>query len=192
MAAIVILGLGVNYGAFAQTDQPAAAPHSESEAVRSATVLTLHGKIVEVNKAAKQVTLEGPNGRRVTLEVENPHNVEATHVGDSVVVRYYEVVTIRKKKRDETVPSASVQEGISTARPGGVPSGIAEQKLSLLLTVAAIDRANGTVTVKGPDGTTETVRARNPKNLNRLHVGEELVVTVSRATAIALEKESGS
>jgi len=82
IAAIVTLGLGVNYGAFAQTDQPVAAANAESEAVRSATVLTLHGKIVEVNKAEKQVTLEGPNGRRVTLEVENPRNVEAAHVGD--------------------------------------------------------------------------------------------------------------
>lgn len=189
-AAIAAFGLGISVRTFAQSAESAASPE-KSESVRSATVLTLHGKIAAVNKAGKQVTLEA-NGRKVILAVENPYNLEAVNVGDPVVVRYYEVVTIRKKRPHENVPTASVQEGISTAKPGGVPSGIAEQKISLLLAVTAIDAANGTVTVKAPDGTTETVRARNPKNLARLHVGDELVVTLSRATAIGIEKEAGS
>jgi len=191
VAAIAAFGLGTSVCAFAQSAESAASPE-KSESVRSATVLTLHGKIAAVNKAGKQVTLEAANGRKFILAVENPYNLEAVHVGDPVVVRYYEVVTIRKKKPNENVPTASVQEGISTAKPGGAPSGIAEQKISLLLAVTAIDAANGTVTVKAPDGTTETVRARNPKNLARLQVGDELVVTLSRATAIGIEKEAGS
>ena len=191
ISALAALGFWASVGTFAQAAAPAA-PQEQSETVRSATLLTLHGKITEVNKAKKQLTLEAPNGRRVILTVENPYNLKAVHVGDSVVVRYYEMVTIRKKKANETVPTASVQDGISTAKPGGVPSGIAEQKISLLLSIEAIDTAKGTVTVKAPDGTVETVRARNPKNLARLQVGEELVVTLSRATAIGIEKEQGS
>src|ERR1700748_1460585 len=31
----------------------------------SATVITIHGKIVSVDRAKKQVTLEGPNGKQV-------------------------------------------------------------------------------------------------------------------------------
>jgi hypothetical protein len=48
------------------------------------------------------------------------------------------------------------------------------------------------VIVKGPDGTVETVKARDPKNLKQLKVGDELVVSVYRAIAISLEKESAS
>jgi hypothetical protein len=184
IGAIVALGFGVSYYAYAQNDQ--------SAAVRSATVITVHGRIAGVDKAKKQITLEATNGREVILGVENPHNLEAAKVGEPVAVRYYEVVSVRKKKPEENVPSASVQEGIATAKPGGAPGAVAEQRLSLLVSVAAIDKTNGTVTIKAPDGTTETVKARNPKNLDRFKVGDDLVVTLSRATAIAVAKESGS
>jgi hypothetical protein len=58
-----------------------------------------------------------------------------------------------------------------------------------LVTVDAIDEANGTVTVKAGNGTTETVKARNPQNLKRIKVGGELAVGVSRTVGLTLEKE---
>jgi hypothetical protein len=193
LSAIMALTLGINYGVSAQESSPAATPaQTRPEGVVSATVVTVHGKIAKVNKASKLVTLEGPEGRKVTLKVENPYNLEAAKVGEPFVVRFYEVVTIRKKRPGESVPSASLKDGITTASPGGVPGAVGEQHVSLLVSVGAIDEANGTVTVKGPDGTVETVKARDPKNLKRLKVGDELVVSVSRAIAISLQKESVS
>jgi hypothetical protein len=192
-AAIVLFGLGFNSGAWAQSASPAATPaQAKPEGVVSATVVTLHGKIVKVNKARKLVTLEGPEGRNVTLEVRNPYNLAAAKVGEPFVVRYYEVVTVRKMKPGENVPSASLKEGIATAEPGGVPGAVREQHVSLLVTVDAIDEAKGTVTIKGPDGVDETVKARNPQNLKHFKVGDQLVVSISRAIGITLEKESGS
>jgi hypothetical protein len=47
------------------------------------------------------------------------------------------------------------------------------------------------VTVKAADGTTQTVKARNPQNLKLLKVGDELVIGLYRAVAISLQKESG-
>jgi hypothetical protein len=190
-AAIVGLVLVLNAGAQAQSDKGAEST-TKPEGVTSATVLTLHGKIVDVNKAKKLVTLEGPEGRKVTLNVQNPYNLEAAKIGAPVVARFYEVVTIRKKKPGEEVPSVSLKEGIVTARPGGLRGAAASQQASVVVSVVAKDTSNGTVTVKGPDGSMETVKARDPKNLSRLNVGDELVVSVSRALAISLEKESGS
>jgi len=182
-AALLALGLGLNYDASAQSDQPAETSTS------SVTSVTAHGKIVEVNKAKKLVTIEGTGGRRLYLKVENPYNLDAAKVGESVVAHFYEVVTIRKKKPGETVPSASLKEGIATAQPGQVPGAVAGQQARVLVTVDAIDEANGTVSVKGPDGTVEKVKARDPRNLKQLKVGDELVVTLARAVAISLEKE---
>jgi hypothetical protein len=124
------------------------------------------------------------------LRVDNPYNLKAAKVGDPVVTRFYEVVTIRKKKPDETAPSFSLKGGIATAKPGRVPGAVAEAKASVVVSVTAIDETNGTVTVKAPDGTVETVKARNPKNLKQLKVGDELVVTLERAMAISVEKEA--
>ena len=196
--AIVVISLGIAYTASAQESSPAMSPSPaaspaeappKAEGVTSATVVVVHGKIVSVNKRKKQVTLQGPRGHRVTLDVRNPYNLNAAKVGAPVVARFYEVVTIRKKKPGESVPSASLSEGIATAKPGETPGAVGERHVSLLVTVDAIDLANGTVTLKAPDGSVETVKARNPANLKRVKVGDELVVTVSRAIAITLAKE---
>jgi hypothetical protein len=191
--AVVMLGLRFSHGALAQESSPAATPApANPEGVVSATVITAHGKIVKVNKARKQVTLELPKGQEVTVDVRNPYNLKAAKVGEPFVARYYEVVTIRKKKPGESISSGSLTGGIATARPGGTPGAVSEMHVQLLVTVDAIDEANGTVTVKAPDGTTETVKPRNPQNLKRLKVGDQLVVGISRAIGITLEKESAT
>jgi hypothetical protein len=187
----VVIGLALNKAASAQSEQATGvSPPGSVEAVRSITVITVHGKIAEVDKAKKQVVLEGPEGRKVTLAVNNPYNLNAAKVGAPVVTRFYEVVTIRKKRPGEVVPSVSLKEGVATAKPGGLPGAVGEQQASVLVSVAAIDEANGTVTIKAPDGTVEKVKARDPKNLKQLKVGDDLVVTLDRAIAISLDKES--
>lgn len=187
---IVALALGLNSAAFAQGNTAARTEATQPEGVGRATEIVVHGKIVSVDKANKLVTLEGPQGRKVTLKVENPYNLQAAKVGEAVVARFYEVVTIRKKKPGEMVPSASIKQGIATAQPGQVPGAMVARQLQLVVSVVAIDKQHGTVTVKGPEGGVETVKAHNPENLNRIKVGDDLVVTLSRAVAISLEKTS--
>jgi hypothetical protein len=193
LSAILILGLGVNSGVWAQSAAPkASSAQTELQGVGSATVVTFHGKIVNVNAAKKQVTLEGPRGRRVTLDVRNPDNLRAAKVGEPFAARVYEIVTIRKKNPGEHVQAASLSEGIWTTNPNGAPGGSRAVQIRLLVTVDGIDEAHGTVTVKAADGSTETVKARNPQNLKRLKVGDELVISIYRAIAISLAKESGA
>jgi hypothetical protein len=186
----LVLGIGMSSYALAQTSEPSEpAGMTNSDSLRAATVFTVHGKIVEVDKSKSLVTLES-QGQKVTLKVENPYNLEAAKVGEPIVVQYYEAVTVRKKKPGEDIPGISVKEGIVTAKRGGVPGAVADQQASVVLSVVEVDQANGILTVKGPDGSVEKVRARDPKNLRHLKPGDEIVVTVSRATAISLEKES--
>jgi Cu/Ag efflux protein CusF len=190
LAGAMAIGLWFSGHALAQTGNSTAPPESaQAESVRSATVLTIHGKIVEVDQEKKSVTLEA-NGRRVALRVDNPINLQAAKVGEPVVIRYFEVVSVRKKRPDEQVPAVSLKEGLTTAQPGGTPGAVAERHATVLVTVADVDAPNGTITIKGPDGSTEKTRVRDPKILSRIKAGDELVVTVSMATAISLEKES--
>jgi Cu/Ag efflux protein CusF len=186
VAAGFALGISLSGSASAQTSAPTTTEAPES--IRSATVLTIHGKIAAVDEARKLVTLEA-NGKRVTFTVDNPYNLKAAKVGDPVVVRYYEVVSVRKKKPGEEVPAVSLTEGIATAQ-SGTPGAVAEQRASVLVTVTEVDPENGTVTIKGPDGSVEKVKATNPKVLKHIKAGDQLVVTISRATAIAIEKET--
>lgn len=172
------------------TESTGPAGAANGQGVRSATLLTINGQVSAVDEAKRLVTLD-VNGRKVTLQVDNPVNLKAAKVGTPVVIRYYEVVSIRKKKPGEEIPSISVKDGIVTAKPGGPAGAVASQNAKVLVTVDSVDLANGTVTVKGPDGGAETVRARDPRILRHVKPGDELVVSISRATAISLEPEPG-
>jgi hypothetical protein len=184
---IFVLGVAMATDALAQAGGPEGGANKE-ESVRSVTVLTIHGKVAAVNESKKLVTLEA-NGKKVTFRVENPYNLKTAKTGEPVVVRYFEVVSIRKKRPGEAVPAVSLREGIATAR-AGVPGAVAEQSASALVSVAAVDLKKGMVSIKGPDGSVEEVKARDPRNLRHVKAGDELVVTVTRATAIAVEKDT--
>lgn len=185
-------------GAAAQptaSPSPMAAPVPVQEhliGVGSATVITVHGTVVSVKRAKKLVTLQGPSGKRVTLHVYNPYNLAAAKAGEPFVAKFYEIVTVRKKKAGESLPAASLVEGVASAQPGQTPGAAVGSRVQLVVTVDAINSDKGTVDVKGPDGKLETVSVVNPADLKQLKAGEQIVITLTNVVAIALEKESGA
>jgi hypothetical protein len=192
LAALILVIVGIALSstlASAQADSTASAGAANPEGIRAATVLTIRGTVTAVDKAEKLVTVQVPGGGKYTLKVDNPYNLDAASVGTGVVVRYYEVVSVRKKKPGESLPSLAVSGGVVTAKAGGVPGAVAEEHLNAVVSVVQVDKANGTVTIKGADGSIETAKANNPKVLSHLKAGDDLVITTSRATAISLEKE---
>jgi hypothetical protein len=168
--------------------------------IGSATVVTIHGKIVSVNRPKKLVTLEGPRGRQVTIHVYNPYNVAEAKAGEPFVAKFYEIVTIVKKKPSTSVkkkpstsiPPASLVEGIVSAVPGQTPGAAFGSQLQVVATIDAINEDGKTVALKGPDGVVETVKVANPANLKHVKVGDQIVITLSNVVAITLEKESGA
>lgn len=171
----------------AQVDSTATASPS-SESIRAATVLTIQGRVTAADKSQKLVTVQVPSGQKYTLKVDNPYNLDAAVVGAGVIVRYYEVVSVRKKRLGESLPSLSVNGGIVTAKPGALPGAVAEEHLKAVVSVVQVDKTSGTITIKSSDGSVETVKAKDPTVLSRLKAGDDLVITTSRATAISLEK----
>ena len=150
---LVIFGIGLSFTvASAQPDATMSAGAANPEGIRKATVLTIHGTVTAVDKAEKLVTIQVPDSRKYTLKVDNPYNLDAANVGAGVVVRYYEVVSVRKKKPGESLPSLSVTGGVVTAKAGGHPGAVAEEHLKAVVSVVDVDSASGTVTIKGADG----------------------------------------
>jgi hypothetical protein len=155
-------------------------------------VIIIHGKIVAVDRDKKLVTLEGPEGRKVTLEVLNPYNLAAAKPGEAFVAKFYEIVTIRKKRPGESIPSVSVAQGIVSATPGQIPGAAVGNSIQLVATIVAINRQLKTVDLQGPDGAVETVKVANSANLRHVKIGNDIVVTLTKVTAISLDREGSS
>ena len=156
---------------------------------QEAAVVTLRGTVEAVDKEKQTVTIKGPK-RTLTVKVQDPNKLEAIKVGDPVVGKYYEALAWEVKKPGSATPGVTAQQGVATSQPGATPAGAVGEQVTITATITAIDKKAHTVTIKGPDGTTETVKARNPKNLEAVKVGDLVELTYTRALAIALDKSA--
>jgi Cu/Ag efflux protein CusF len=165
------------------------APEAGKPKVQETAVVTLRGTVEAIDKEKQTVTLKGPK-RSLTLQVRDPKKLDAIKVGDPVVGKYYEALAIEVKKAGTASPGVTTQQATQTSKAGETPAGAIGQQVTLTATIVAIDKAAHTVTIKGPEGNTETVKARDPKNLEGVKEGDLVELTYTRALAIALDKST--
>lgn len=151
----------------------------------SAALITLSATVKDINHQTRQVTLEGADGKQIAITVgDEVKNLPQVQVGDHVKVAYYESVNFRVLNPGETVPKAAALSALETAPPGQKPSGTATSEVSIVATIQAIDKDNQTVTLQGPEGNSRTVKAQNPENLEKVAVGDRVLITLSQSVAV--------
>jgi len=131
--------------------------------VIGARLLTVRGTVEAIDKDKQTVTLKGPN-RSLTVRVQDP------------------------SKLDESMQGTSAQQAVVSSTPGETPAGAVAQQITVTATIVAIDKKAQTATIKGPEGNTVTVKARDPKNLDKVKVGDNVEITYTEALAISLDK----
>jgi hypothetical protein len=154
----------------------------------AAVAVKVRGTIDAIDKDKGTVTLKGPKGRTVTLEVRDKQKLDAVKVGDPVVATYMEAVVIQARKAGTAAPGVTTQETRISSKPGETPAGAIGREVTVTATLTAIDRKAHTVTIKGPQGGTETIKAKDPKNLEALKVGDMVDITYAQALAVTLDK----
>src|SRR5262245_12182409 len=155
-----------------------------------AQAVTVRGTISAIDKDKGTVTLKGPKGREVTLDVQDKSKFDVIKVGDPVVATYAEAIAIQVKKAGAGAPGTSVQETRGTAKPGETAGGAVGREITVTGTITKIDKKAGTVTIKGPEGKSETIKAKEPKNLDLVKAGDLVDITYTQALAISLDKPS--
>jgi Cu/Ag efflux protein CusF len=149
--------------------------------------VTVRGTVAAVDKEQSTVTLKGPK-RSITLDVKDREKLDAIKVGDPVVATYMEALAIEVKKAGTASPGVTTQETRVSSKPGETPAGAIGREVTITGTITGIDRKANTVTVKGPQGRSETITAQDPKNLQGLKVGDLVELTYTQALAVSLDK----
>jgi Cu/Ag efflux protein CusF len=166
---------------------PAEAPAAKPS-VSELTAVKLRGTITAVDKENKTITIKGEGGRTLTLDVQDPSKLEVVKVGDPVVGMYYEAVAVRVRKAESGTPGMTVKEERTTSKPGETPAGAVGREITVTGTITAIDKKQSSVTIKGPQGKSHTVKVKEPKNLENVKVGDLIELTYAQALAVALDK----
>ncbi|MGQ0578259.1 MAG: hypothetical protein ACT4PQ_05030 [Betaproteobacteria bacterium] len=143
--------------------------------------------VTAIDSSARLVTLKDEYGKEIVVKADKAvKNLGQVKVGDEVVISYTEALAWQVKPAGKGAPAVSTEEGITSAKPGDKPAGTASQSVMLTVTITAIDLANGTVTLTGPQGNSRTIKARDPANLKKVQVGDLVDITYTEALAISV------
>ena len=181
-AAAVVLVLSLSTGAFAQATQGATPPTvvNEMETVMTATV-------VAIDLEKRIVTLKGEDGEVRDIKVgEEVVNLPQVKVGDLVTVKFYESIAVELIKHGSYAGTGE-KTAIVRAKPGEMPGGMVAKQVTVTATITAIDKQKSTISLKGPDGNVTKVKVQDPTNLDKVKVGDELMITYTEALAISVE-----
>ena len=156
-------------------------------AVEKSRVVTVTATVEALDLASRMVTLRGPEGNTITFRADEAvKNLPQVEVGDQVVVRYYQSVAVRMAKPGESQGEAVFD--LTTAKPGERPAGMETTQVTITASIEAIDKERSLVTLKGPEGKVETVKVMDPKNLEKVKVGDRIAITYTEALAISVEE----
>jgi Cu/Ag efflux protein CusF len=151
-------------------------------------LVSVTAKVKAIDQKTRLVTLQRPDGSLIKFKAgEEVRNLPQVKVGDDVKVSYYESLAFEVRKAGEGTPGTSVAEAAGRAQPGEKPGAAAGRVTTVTATIAGIDKAAGTVTLRNPEGELTTIKARNPDNLNRVAVGDLVDITYTEALAISVE-----
>ena len=165
IAGCVVLTQSLALGAEAPRLAQAPATTEKMPARSEMSVTKLQGTITAIDKDEGMVTVKGSKGNTVRFEVQDRQKLDMIKVGDPVVAAYVEAVAFRVQKAGTATPGTSVQESRVSSKPGETPAGAIGREITVTGTITAIDQKAQTVTLRGPKGNTETIKAKDPKNL---------------------------
>ena len=76
------------------TETAVKAQPGQRPAVAGAREVTALAKVTAIDQKAKTISLTGPRGNTVTLDVQNPEQFKVVKMGDEVLVTYTEAVAV--------------------------------------------------------------------------------------------------
>jgi Cu/Ag efflux protein CusF len=140
--------------------------------------VTVKATIEAIDQTSKKVTLKGPKGNFVEVDASGLPRFDQLKVGDVVTATYSESLAVHIRKPGEPAPPAASD---TLTRREGAPGASASRQRTVTVTIQAIDPKTPSVTIKTADGRVLTFRVENPKNLEKVKVGDTVDVTYTEA-----------
>lgn len=143
-----------------------------------------------VDRAARTVTLKGPEGNEITLEVpDEAQNFDQVQVGDRVLVRYVEETALFVSGAGGA--AGAVQGDLVALAPkGGTPGGAVASVVEVSATVEALSYQERWADLRGPDGKLQRVKVPpGVKRFGEVKVGDLVVVRHTKALVLTLQKQ---
>jgi hypothetical protein len=175
---------------FAQKPEAAGGVVVLSEPGRAAVVreAEISAEVVAIDKATRTVTLKGPEGNVVDVVAGNEvKNFDQIKLGDFVVARYAQALTLELRKTKVKAGDVAVREDAARAKSGERPAVAGAREVTAIADVIGVDAKKSTITLKGPRGNVVTLAVQNPDQFKLVKKGDQVEVTYTEALALSVE-----
>ena len=181
-----LLALALPIAAIAQEGASTSKP-AFSAMVKETKTFTL----TAIDKPGRVVTIKNASGDTISIECgPEVKNFAQLKVGDVVKTTYTEALTVHVEGAGE--PEATSETMTARAKEGEKPGGSIMERTTVKAKITAIDKTKGTATLQTMSGEHFTVTADDKANLDKVQVGNAVVVTYTVAHAIAVTKPTAS
>lgn len=152
-----------------------------------ASEVTVSATVTAIDKATRQVTLKGPQGKLNTVTAgADVRNFDQVKVGDIVTVRYLEALTLTLMKDGKALRSMTETPAAARAASGARPGGVVANQTEVTANVIAVDAKTQTVTLKGPKQTVE-LKVPDAGQFKLIKVGDQIQAVYTEAVALSVE-----
>jgi hypothetical protein len=147
----------------------------------------LNATVTGIDAATRKVTFVTPDGKKTTVKAgPDVVNFDQIHVGDQLKFTVSEELVVYLASG---APPADGAAGLVALAPKGAKPGVLmANTVQVTAKVTAIDLKHHKATLQLPDGTAKTVAVRPDVDLTQRKVGEEVVIRITEAFAILVEK----
>lgn len=175
------------FGATAWAGEKVADVEKPSMFMSETVVVT--AEVVTINHETREVTLRRADDATMTFVVgEEARNLDQVSAGDIVTAEYMESISIEVFAGDGSGPGAGGIVVADRAEKGATPYGAVMDAVVIQAVVEAIDLESNTFKLKFPSGDIKQYTAYDPENLKKSEVGDNVVITMTEAVALSVEK----
>jgi hypothetical protein len=161
----------------------------EKPSFSASQTVQMTATVTAIDMATRSVTLQGEDGETETIVVgEEARNLGQVKPGDVLTVEFVRELDVQVYADDGSELGSGAVEAAARAEEGEMPGGVMVQSEVITARVAEINIENNTFKLQWPDESVEEFVARNPDNLKRAEVGDIVMITVTQAVGIIVER----
>jgi hypothetical protein len=155
------------------------------------SLVTMQGTVTDIVGETREVTLKGPDGELVTVKAgPDVERFDEISVGDIINFDYYTYLKaeFRAPTSEELAEPLVVMEGEGKATEGEAPAAAMGAMVKAVVTIEILNRPQMLATVEGPNGNYLTIPMTDAAFMEKLHIGQVVILTYAEAVAISLSK----
>ena len=170
----------------ASTVAPTVSAIADALAVREK--ITATAIVQAVDQKNRLLTLKGEDGKVLTIKVgDEVRNLAQVRAGDTVKATYHQALAVQL----DTIQGTGVNQRIVTvsagrAPAGAMPAGAVEEKVEMIGTILAVDKAKRTVLVQGAVHHV-TLQIPPDMDVKDLKAGDQVRATYTQELAVVVE-----